>query len=173
MQQKVGKISCLLLACLRKTLGCFTFYTQTCKRDLSWEVQRQQGKWLMQWTWVASRFLWVLAGICAAKCLNKGENCGVLHMARTKEEEKTKHIGAAKIGTMAIVRVHTVLGVKQTTFSQTSANSLNPANKPGFFTPSQIQHQSWNLQPAKVNLQTNSPSKPRKSLTSCSTINTR
>lgn len=96
MQQKVGKRSSPLLGFLLKSLDCFTFYTQTSRRGLSWDVQRQQGKWLIQWTWTASIFLWVLAGICAARCLCEEENGKVLHVARTKEAGKLKHIGFAQ-----------------------------------------------------------------------------
>lgn len=100
MQQKVGNRSYLLLAFLLETLGCFTFYTQTSKRALSWDVQRQQGKLLIQWTWAASIFLWVLAGIPAARCLCEEENRKVLNTERTKEAEKTKRVGFAQKATI-------------------------------------------------------------------------
>lgn len=41
------------------------------------------------------------------------------------------------------------LWAKETTFFQTSSNSVNPANKSGFFTPSQTQHLLWTYNPLK------------------------
>lgn len=56
---------------------------------------------------------------------------------------------AAEIGALAAAWVRTFLGDEQTTFSQTNANSVNPANKSGIFTLSQIQHHSCTYNPLK------------------------
>lgn len=56
---------------------------------------------------------------------------------------------AAEIVVLAAAWVHTFLGVKQTMFWQTSANSVNPANKSGIFSLSQIQHHSCTYDPLK------------------------
>lgn len=100
----------------------------------------------MSRSWVIKRYryiyLWLIF-VCQAKHW--------INMAKEKTPQRcgSELYRAAEIGTLAVAWVHAFLGVKQTTFCQTNASSVNPANKSIFLTLSQIQHHPCTYKPLK------------------------